>query len=81
LLREGAAADIVVYDFANLEMLPMEVAYDFPGDEWRRVQRARGYRNVLVNGEITIEDDTETGVASGCLLRHGVAKVSAKSGA
>jgi N-acyl-D-aspartate/D-glutamate deacylase len=72
VLREGSAADIVVYDFANLEMLPMEVVYDLPGDEWRRVQRARGYRNVLVNGEITIEDDKETGAASGCLLRHGV---------
>jgi N-acyl-D-aspartate/D-glutamate deacylase len=77
ILREGAAADIVIYDFANLEILPMEVAYDLPGDEWRRVQKAKGYRSVLVNGEVTIEDDKETGVASGRLLRHGVGKIGA----
>ena len=49
----------------------LEVAHDFPGGEWRRIQRARGYRFVLVNGDVTIEDDRETGVHSGRLLRHG----------
>ena len=60
MLREGAPADIVVYDFDNLAVLPMEVAHDFPGGEWRRVQRAHGYRYVLVNGAVTIDDDRET---------------------
>jgi N-acyl-D-amino-acid deacylase len=68
---EGAAADIVVYDFDRLEALPSEVAYDLPGGEWRRVQRASGYRAVVVNGGVTIEGDAETGVPSGRLLRHG----------
>ncbi len=71
VLREGAPADIVVYDFDNLAVLPMEVACDFPGGEWRRIQRARGYRYVLVNGAITIEDDRETSIYGGELLRHG----------
>jgi N-acyl-D-aspartate/D-glutamate deacylase len=71
ILREGAPADIVVYDMENLEILPHEVARDYPGGEWRRIQRAKGYRHVLVNGEVTIEDDQETGVASGQLLRWG----------
>jgi N-acyl-D-amino-acid deacylase len=71
VLREGAPADIVVYDYNNLQMLPPEVVYDFPGDEWRRVQRAKGYRYILVNGEVTIDDDKETGVPSGRLLRNG----------
>jgi N-acyl-D-amino-acid deacylase len=70
-LREGAPADVVVYDFANLKALPMEVARDLPGGEWRRVQRAEGYRWVLVNGEITIEGDQPTGKTPGRLLRHG----------
>ena len=70
-LEIGKAADIVVYDLEDLAIEPMEVAYDFPGDEWRRVQRARGYRYVLVNGEVTIEDDKETRSFSGKLLRHG----------
>src|SRR5213594_425648 len=70
-LAIGAPADVVVYDYERLECLPAEVAHDFPGGEWRRIQRARGYRWVLVNGEVTIEDDRETGVHSGRLLRHG----------
>jgi N-acyl-D-amino-acid deacylase len=72
-LVEGAPADVVVYDLERLECLPTEVAHDLPGGEWRRVQRARGYRWVLVNGQVTVEDDRETGTHSGRLLRHGVA--------
>jgi N-acyl-D-aspartate/D-glutamate deacylase len=70
-LVEGAPADLVVYDYERLACLPAEVAHDFPGGEWRRIQRAHGYRFVLVNGEVTIEDDRETHVHSGRLLRHG----------
>lgn len=69
-LEEGKAADIVVYDMDRLAVGPMEVAFDFPGDEWRRVQRAEGYCYVLVNGEVTIEDDKETHNYSGRLLRN-----------
>jgi N-acyl-D-aspartate/D-glutamate deacylase len=72
-LRMGAPADLVVYDYENLEVLPQEIVYDYPGNEWRRVQRARGYRFILVNGEVTIEEDKETKAASGRLLRHGAA--------
>jgi N-acyl-D-aspartate/D-glutamate deacylase len=72
-IAEGAPADLVVYDFERLACLPTEVAHDFPGGEWRRIQRAQGYRFVLVNGQVTIEDDRETGVHSGRLLRHGAA--------
>ena len=71
VLRKGAPADIVAYDYAGLKVLPAEVAHDLPGGEWRRVQRAEGYRYVLVNGEVTIRDDRETGTCSGRLLRHG----------
>jgi hypothetical protein len=35
-----------------------------------RDQRARGYRWVIVNGEVTIEDDRETHAHSGRLLHH-----------
>ena len=70
-LREGAAADIVVYDFEKLNMLPTEVAYDFPGGEWRRIQKAEGYRWTLVNGEVTFEDGEPTGAMPGKFLRHG----------
>jgi len=72
-LRQGAPADIVVYDLANLRRTPewdYEIAYDFPANEWRRVQRAEGYRWTLVNGEVTFEDGRCTGATPGQLLRN-----------
>jgi N-acyl-D-aspartate/D-glutamate deacylase len=69
-LEVGKAADIVVYDFDRLDITPVEKVHDFPGGEWRRVQRGVGYRWVLVNGEVTIDDDKETGTPAGRLLRH-----------
>lgn len=71
VLRIGAPADIVVYDFERLRVLPQEIVHDLPGGEWRRIQRASGYRWVLVNGEVTLENDAQTGRHSGRLLRHG----------
>ena len=71
ILREGAAADIVVYDLENLKVLPSEIAEDLPGGEWRRVQKAEGYRWIVVNGEVTLEDGKPTGAMPGKLMRHG----------
>ena len=71
VLREGAPADIVVYDLDNLKLLPKEVAHDLPGGEWRRIQKAEGYRWIMVNGEVTFEDGVETGALPGKVLRHG----------
>ena len=68
-LEVGKAADIVVYDYDNLRQGEPEVAHDLPGGEWRRVRKAHGFRYVLVNGQVTIDDDKETGVAAGQLLR------------
>ncbi len=73
-LVEGAPADVVVYDLDALNITPEwtgEVVYDFPGGEWRRVQRPDGYRWILVNGEVTFEDGESTGSTPGKLLRHG----------
>jgi N-acyl-D-aspartate/D-glutamate deacylase len=70
-LIEGAPADIVIYDYDNLRLLDEEVAYDFPGGEWRRIRRAEGYHSTLVNGEITFIDGKDTGAVPGRLLRHG----------
>jgi len=71
LIRNGGPADVLVYDPENLEIGPNEVVHDLPGGEWRRVQRASGYRSVIVNGQETISDDTQTETYSGHLLRHG----------
>ena len=70
-IREGAPADIVVYDLDKLEVLPSEVAEDLPGGEWRRIQKSKGYNWIMVNGEITFEEGEPTGAMPGRLLRNG----------
>jgi N-acyl-D-amino-acid deacylase len=74
VLREGAPADVLVYDMEELAIDPPwigEAVYDLPGGEWRRVQRAEGYRHILVNGVETFTDGECTGATPGKLLRHG----------
>ena len=70
-LREGAPADIVIYDMDKLKLLPTEIAHDLPGGDWRRVQRAEGYRWTIVNGGVTFQDGKPTGALPGRLLRQG----------
>ena len=73
-LREGAPADVIVYDLEGLAISPEgfgEIVHDLPGGEWRRVNYAHGYKAIMVNGEITFEDGECTGATPGKLLRHG----------
>lgn len=70
-LREGAPADIVMYDLDKLKVLPTTIAHDLPGGEWRRITMGEGYRWIMVNGEVTFEDGKPTGALPGKLLRHG----------
>lgn len=71
-LVEGAPADIVIYDYEKLTLLPSEIVHDLPGNEWRRVERAKGYRHILINGTETFTNDVCTGATPGKLLRHGL---------
>ena len=76
VLSEGAAADVVVYDMDALAIDPPwigSVEHDLPGNEWRRVQRAIGYKAIIVNGVVTFADGECTGATPGSLLRHGSA--------
>jgi N-acyl-D-amino-acid deacylase len=68
-LREGMPADIVVYDLEKLSVKPMETVHDLPDGDWRRVQKADGYRAVIVNGQVTFDDGTCSGALPGKLLR------------
>jgi N-acyl-D-amino-acid deacylase len=73
-LREGMAADIVMYDLNTVNSRPSEILYDLPANEWRRVQKADGYKHIMVNGEITFNDGNCTGATPGTLLRNGAAR-------
>jgi len=77
VLREGAWADVVVYNINGLGIEPDwigEIVHDLPGGEWRRVQRAKGYRSIIVNGIETFAEGQCTGATPGKLLRHGRAE-------
>ena len=72
ILREGYAADIIVYDMDKLGLQYSSPVYatDFPGEERRLIQKAKGIRYTVVNGEVTFEEDTVcTGATPGKLLR------------
>ena len=49
----------------------METVRDIPAGEWRRVQKAEGYRWIMVNGQMIFEDGQCTSATPGRLLRHG----------
>lgn len=68
-LREGLAADILVYDLEKLAVKPTEILHDVPPNNWRRVQGAEGYRWIMVNGEVSFEDGQSTGALPGKLIR------------
>jgi N-acyl-D-amino-acid deacylase len=73
-LREGAAADVVVYRLEELNITPPwigEIAHDVPGGEWRRVQKAEGYQSIIVNGVETFANGECTSATPGALVRHG----------
>mgnify|MGYP003387117095 CR=1 FL=1 len=80
-LEVGRAADIVIYDYENLKVLPSEIVHDLPGNEWRYVERAEGYRFTMVNGEVIFIDGECTGATPGKLLRHGQARKTSSAAA
>jgi N-acyl-D-amino-acid deacylase len=70
-LREGAPADVIVYDYERLDSCPQERLWDYPGGEMRLVQKAVGYDRIIVNGRTTFIDGECTDATPGKLLRHG----------
>ena len=60
-IREGAFADLVVFDPARIRDT---ATYDKPH------QYATGMRFVFVNGKLTISEGRYTGVRAGLVLRH-----------
>lgn len=72
MIKVGAPADILVYDFDNLGWTPVIKAHDLPAGDWRRISNGVGYRYIIVNGQVTVRDGECTNQMSGQLLRHGL---------
>lgn len=66
----GAHADLNVIDLESLDLGYPEIAWDFPGGAARWIQRANGYRQTIVNGEVFMEDGEYTGAISGQTIRR-----------
>jgi N-acyl-D-aspartate/D-glutamate deacylase len=69
LLREGMAADLVVFDPDTIAAEMPEVATDLPAGAKRLVQRCRGIAATVVNGETVLREGKPTGALPGRLLR------------
>jgi len=69
LIREGMAADLVVFDPDTIAAEMPEVVNDLPAGAKRLVQRCRGIAATVVNGETVLRDGKATGALPGRLLR------------
>ena len=73
LIREGMAADLVVFDPDTISAEMPQVVDDLPAGARRLVQRSRGIAATVVNGEILLRDGKHTGALPGELLRGPLA--------
>ena len=68
-VRDGMAADIVVFDPATVGPRMPEVVCDLPAGAKRLLQKADGIRATIVNGQVLLRDNEPTGNLPGRLLR------------
>ncbi len=76
LIREGLAADLLVFDPETIAPEMPEVVRDLPAGARRLVQRSRGIAATVVNGEVVLRDGKPTGALPGQLLRGPLARRS-----
>ncbi|MFO1079166.1 MAG: amidohydrolase family protein [Reyranellaceae bacterium] len=70
LLREGMAADIVVFDPDTVGPRMPEVVCDLPAGAKRLRQKCDGMLATIVNGQVMLRDNEPTGKLPGKLLRR-----------
>jgi len=69
LLRPGYAADVLVFDPDTIGPQMPEVVHDLPAGARRLKQKADGIAATIVNGEVVLRNQEDTGARSGQLLR------------
>src|SRR5208282_2232143 len=73
LLREGWAADIMIFNPATIVPELPELAHDLPAGARRLKQKASGVMATIVNGEVLLRNNEHSGALPGKLLRGPVA--------
>jgi N-acyl-D-amino-acid deacylase len=71
-IREGMAADLLVYDLDRLysDTSSYLHAFDLPDSDWRKQARAGGYELICVNGKVTFRGGQYTGESPGLVVSH-----------
>ena len=69
LLRQGLAADLMVFDLSRIGVKEDEVWHDGPAGVPRRVQGAEGVHYVIVGGQVVLDHGQHTGALPGRVLR------------
>src|SRR5208282_6536416 len=73
MLREGWAADVIVFDPEKISpMLPV-LDHDLPAGARRLKQKATGLKTTIVNGQVLLRNNEHTGALPGQLLRGPLA--------
>jgi N-acyl-D-aspartate/D-glutamate deacylase len=76
LLREGFAADVIVWDPERITPTLPVLDYDLPAGARRLKQKADGMMASVVNGQIVLRNNEPTGALPGQLLRGPLARAS-----
>lgn len=71
VLREGAIADVVVFDPERVDADDATLVADLPGGSARLTAGSQGIVRVLVNGEPVLADGELTGARPGQVLKSG----------
>ena len=69
LLARGKRADINVFDLDEVAELQPQLVHDFPGGAPRYIQRSKGYKATLVNGQVNVRNGQMTGARAGDVVR------------
>jgi N-acyl-D-aspartate/D-glutamate deacylase len=69
VLREGWAADVVLFDPTRIDLQRTELVHDLPGGAARLIQRPTGVEHVIVNGAVLVDRGQQTDARSGRVLR------------
>jgi N-acyl-D-aspartate/D-glutamate deacylase len=74
LLREGFAADVIVFDPDKIAPLMPTLDHDLPAGARRLKQKATGLKATIVNGQVLLRNNEHTGALPGQLLRGRLAQ-------